>query len=56
MPKVSPLTVKQKLEEELLERALSKTVTVVTKKYKYKDTSTGKKKTLVDETVTEKFI
>lgn len=56
MPKVNPLTVKQKLEEELLKRALSKTVQVVTKKYKYKDTSTGKKKTLVDETVTEKFV
>ncbi len=56
MPKVKDLTTKQKLESELLERALSKTVTVVTKKYKYQKTATGNKKTLAEEVVTEKFI
>lgn len=56
MPRVKDLTTKQKLESELLERALSKTVTVVTKKYKYQKTATGNKKTLSEEVVTEKFI
>ncbi len=56
MPRVKDLTTKQKLESELLERALSKTVTVVTKKYKYQKTATGNKKTLAEEVVTEKFI
>lgn len=56
MPKVKGLTTKQKIEAELLERALSKTVTVVTKKYKYNKTSTGNKRTLAEEVVTEKFI
>lgn len=47
---------KKKLERELLEKATSRTVKTVTKKYKYQDTNGGRQKVLVEENVKETFI
>lgn len=53
---MATLTQKQKLEAELYDRALTKTITVTKKKYKYEKTAGGRQRVLDSEDITEKVI
>ncbi|ALA06995.1 hypothetical protein AXI71_gp41 [Lactococcus phage GE1] len=53
---MATLSQRQKLEAELYDRALTKTIKITKKKYKYEKTEGGRQRVLDSEDITEKVI